>query len=278
MKSLLNKIAFLFVLFASISCQSTSFISSNYKGLKWKKISNKNEVSIIDIKTKKDLDLISDQSRLAGNGYKIFGMSSFHGEIENEDSIKSFASSIGSDCVVRGMDGMAIENRSRMALSSHTPGKVVYENSNSYSSTNVNLTSSNPYNYQNKINTYGNLNTNTNTTTSIYVPGSSTYTREDYNVLTGSQFYVFLVSPEQILNNLESFFEAADIRQKFTKSDMEIFAANYSNVYTLKIPERFRGDYYNSIKNQRIDKQFLNKFVENDKKSFRSLYILRPSS
>jgi hypothetical protein len=278
MKSLLNTIALLFVLFASISCQSTSFISSNYKGLRWKKIPNKNDVSILDIKTKKDHNLISDQSRLASNGYKIFGMSTFHGEIEAEDSVKSFAASIGADCVVRGIDGMAIENRSRMALSSYTPGRIVYGNSNSYSSTNVNLTSSNSYSYRNTINTYGNLNTNTNTSTSVYVPGSSTYSREDYKVLTGRQIYVFLVSPQQLLNNLESYFEVGDIHRQFTKSDMEKFAANYSQIYALRIPDRFRGEYYNSIKNHEPDKQFLNRFIENDKKSFRSLYILRPSS
>jgi hypothetical protein len=216
------------------SCQAPNPLTQHYTGEKWKKITEKNLIRVVDLKpNKKDKDLISS---MRSSGYARAGYAEFRGEQLSTEEIRSFAASIGSDYVHMAAWAPEIQQRSQLVVSSYTPASTVTSYASGQATANYNQNSSiyTPYGNAN-IYSQGTANAYGQASSTTYIPSRTTYTRDYYNVLVTNQFYIFWVSPSAILKDWKGILKlSGNLDDEQTKMG----AAMYAQAYGLALPKK----------------------------------------
>jgi hypothetical protein len=216
------------------SCQAPNPLSSHWTGEKWKRISEKNLIRVVDLKpNEKNKDLFSSMKK---SGYGRAGYAEFRGENLSFDEIRNFAASIGSDYVYKAAWAPEIQQRSQLVISSYTPASTVTSYASGQATANYNQNSSiyTPYGNAN-IKSQGTANAYGQASSNTYIPSSTTYTRDNYNVLVTNQLYIFWVSPSAILKDWKSIMKLAGV---LDDEQTKITAAVYAQAYGLALPKQ----------------------------------------
>lgn len=216
------------------SCQAPNPLSSHYTGEKWKRISEKNLIRVVELKpNKKAKDFFSS---MRNSGYARAGYAEFRGEQLSTEEIRNFAASIGSDYVHMAAWAPEIQQRSQLVVSSYTPASTVTSYASGQATTNYNQNSSiyTPYGNAN-IYSQGTANAYGQASSTTYIPSRTTYTRDYYNVLVTNQFYIFWVSPSAILKDWKSIMKLSG---NLDDEQIKIGAAMYAQAYGLALPKQ----------------------------------------
>jgi hypothetical protein len=139
-------------------------------------------------------------------GYSYLGSIAVVGPMISNERIRKFVADRGGDHVIRKSMYAGEETGSRMVVGSYTPGTVA--SSNSLFNGSVNTSSSGSV-YGSGGSAYWNGNNNSQIsgtgTTSTYIPGQTTYVRENFRYPVFAQAFTVLQSKHVFLSNAKAW-------------------------------------------------------------------------
>jgi hypothetical protein len=145
-------------------------------------------------------------AKVGMQGYGCIGKVKCSGRLVNDDELRKFASSVGGDLVAKATVFAGMRSGSRYVVDSYTPGRVITSLSN-MTGTVSNSSSGSIYgqngsaywNGGNSANIYG---TGSSTT---FVPGETSYVRENFQYPAYLQIYMIYQSDPVFRRNANNF-------------------------------------------------------------------------
>ncbi len=179
----------------------------------------------------------------ADRGYIELGKATFSGRAITEQELRKFAASVGGDLVFYTGTFAGTEQQSRMVVGSYTPSRVAYSSGSSYGSSygSANTYGSTPWGAMN-FNTSGSGTSYGTASATTFIPGSTTYVRENYEVPVFMQHFKIFQSPQAQLNNWENYRRYSNTLpgEPISIDQSKKFAADFANTYGLQLPARLR--------------------------------------
>lgn len=223
-------------------CQTTGNIAQHYQGAKYKPLSSANAVQIRKLPIG---NAEAHTKSMNKQGYLNIGKAFFTAQMNTLDEIRGFAASIGADIV----DGLAVpvgtEQRSYMGVASYTPGRTATTigAASAYGSgtSSGNIYSpygSMQYSGQSSGSAYG------TSVSSTYIPPSTTYAPQTYEVPIAQQAYVFWLSPAGYLRNWKLISNEANAGmppgQQVSPEEIKRRAAIFAQAWNIPLPASLR--------------------------------------
>jgi hypothetical protein len=227
-RKILASCHWLLVCFLLGSCGLNSNYAQHYKsytgGLELQRIPA-SRVSMTQInKSPSVIDIAETIAKYRKQGYFLVGGLEFSGPIQNESEIKSFAASVGGDLVIAWIKHKGVDTGSRMVVGSYTPGRTI--NTTTIGNTNGNYsgygTISNNYNNYNYYNSTGNIQGTSSNYSTTYIPGQTTYVRENYQYDVYGQRYAIFVSEQSYRANSKNIHKYISKKENIKLSESEL--------------------------------------------------------
>ena len=218
-KSIVARVAVLTLLCSVFGgCATKSELAPHYEavfpGLSQKRV-KPSHVRILEAPLSKS-GLEAFGKNLSKEGYEIIGLVKCSGRLISDEELRNFAGSVGGDLVAKGVEFAGMQTDSRYVVGSYTSGRVVTSTSNvagtALSNSSGTISGSRGPGYWNSNNAQ---NLYASGSAMTFIPGETTYVRENFQYPAYHQIYVIYQSDpvfRQNANNLRRFMrEVQDV-------------------------------------------------------------------